>query len=501
MAGALVTGKDSDNAILPRPTILELMPLARLDFWCFVELVFPFLHPNQPLVHAQYLELIATLLMRVEAGKYRRVIFNLPPRHMKSMLVSVLYPAWRLGRNPSAKFICISYGDDLAHDHSAATRKVMLSPLYRKMFPQTVLDKKSADYVRTTKGGFRYATAVGSDITGFGADEIIIDDPLQPDEATSERAKERVRTWVQSSVLTRFNNPSRGALMLVMHRIAPDDLSATMEASGDDFVLRLPLIAEKPEHFTREGKTLMERQPGEVLNPGRLSAAGADELKATLPRHVFASQYQQRPTAGGSGMLSIERFRRYDFQHPPEFELSIHSWDIGATISGNASVCTKWGLIHEPDFGDVLYLTDVLRLRRELPEVRAAVKAEDRRDRPALIVLDQRGVGMGLYQELCREGYQHINYCTATSEPLDRDGNLGSRPNLSKVEQFGRAVLAIDDERVVIPDDAPWLEAFLYEVASFPNIAEDDQVDSMCQLVAYLDRAMWLARFNAQCRE
>ena len=73
-------------------------------------------------------------------------------------------------------------------------------------------------------GGYRYATAVGSDITGFGADEIIIDDPVQPEDALSERVKQQLRDWVNSSVYTRFNDPSKGALVLVMHRLAPDDL-------------------------------------------------------------------------------------------------------------------------------------------------------------------------------------------------------------------------------------------------------------------------------------
>jgi hypothetical protein len=102
-----------------------LATFARRDFWCFVELMFPILYPGQKLVYAGYLELIATLLMGVSKRKWRNVIINLPPRHMKSALASILYPAWRLGCDPTVKFICISYGDDLAHDLSAQspTRK------------------------------------------------------------------------------------------------------------------------------------------------------------------------------------------------------------------------------------------------------------------------------------------------------------------------------------------------------------------------------------------
>ena len=109
---------------MPAPSQAELSPdlsqqdliaLARLNFWVFVELVFPVLHPGQKLVYADYMDLVAVVLKGGAEGRRRRVIINMPPRFMKSLLVSILYVAWRIGMDPSAKFICISYGDDLAH--------------------------------------------------------------------------------------------------------------------------------------------------------------------------------------------------------------------------------------------------------------------------------------------------------------------------------------------------------------------------------------------------
>jgi hypothetical protein len=235
-----------------------LVTLARADFWCFVELMFQVLYPGQKLIYAPYLELIATVLMRVDQGLRRNVIINLPPRHMKSALASVLYPAWRLGREPNTKFICISYGDDLAHDLSAQTRKVMRCGLFRRIFPNTILDKSAVDHIRPTQGGYRYATSVGSDITGFGADQIIIDDPVQPEDVYSERVMQKTRDWVEISVRTRFNDPSKGPMILIMHRLAPDDLSGALELHAD-YVLKLPLIAEKPESFSYEGRVIMRR--------------------------------------------------------------------------------------------------------------------------------------------------------------------------------------------------------------------------------------------------
>src|SRR5882757_16329 len=241
-----------------------LITFARLDFWCFVELMFPVLYPGQELVYAGYLEVIATLLMRVGQRRYRNVVINLPPRHMKSALASILYPAWRLGCDPTVKFICISYGDDLAHDLSSQTRKIMRSPLYKQIFPGTILDKSAVDHIRTTMGGYRYATAVGSDITGFGADEIIIDDPVQPEDALSERVKQQLRDWVNSSVYTRFNDPSKGALVLVMHRLAPDDLSGTIEPYGS-IGIKAPVVAGNARGYAYAARPIREPEPGAPL--------------------------------------------------------------------------------------------------------------------------------------------------------------------------------------------------------------------------------------------
>jgi hypothetical protein len=328
-----------------------------------------------------------------------------------------------------------SYGDDLAHDLSAQTRKIMRSPLYKQIFPGTVLDKTVMDYIRTTKGGYRYATAVGSDITGFGADEIIIDDPVQPEDALSERVKQQLRDWVNSSVYTRFKDPSKGTLVLVMHRLAPDDLSGTLEPFAD-FVLKLPLIAEESENaYTYIGKTIMWRQPGEVLNPSRMSIAKVELMRARIAPHVFASQYQQRPATGGTGYCSIERLARY--AEAPPFELIVHSWDIASTKGGGDwTVCAKFGLAKNSDGRDILYLTGVVRMQVELPDVREAIIAHDLLDKPAIIVLDGNGIGRGPYQDLWAKEFRHL---------LAGESMTSSASDNLKIRRFSEGLFSLYD--------------------------------------------------------
>lgn len=462
--------------------VADLYAVARRDFGTFVELAFPILHPGKKLAHARYLDVVVAVMEGCAAGLCPRLIVNLPPGFMKSMLISIMYVAWRLGVDPTVKFVCISYGDDLANKHAASTRTLMQSPLYKAIFPGTVLDKKSEGWLTTTKGGYRYATAVGSDITGFRPTEIIVDDPIEPEEGSSELVKQRLRSWISSSVLTRFEDNAKNVFILVMHRIAPDDLAGTLKKQNDYFTLSLPLVAEEQELFVGpQDEIIMTRQPGELLHPGRMTPKDLERLKGEISKHAFASQYQQRPTLGGSGMCSISRLARYDA--PPDFELIIHSWDIGATIDGNASVCTKWGVARDSTGRDNIYLTDVVRLKLELPDVRAAIKAQDKLDKPDLIAIDHRGAGIGVYQELRKAGYRHVYH--ACKEGTSND---------SKIDHFGKALLYIYDGVAKFPVSAPFLDDVLYALATFPELKEFDLIDSITQLIASMPRALMLAR-------
>src|SRR5271166_73570 len=223
----MAASPDSDSSSLRG---CDLIVLARVDFLAFAILMFPVLHDGKEMIPAPYVEVIAEGLMNTTRGGPQRLIYNLPPGHMKSLLISILYTAWRLGMNPSERIICASYSDDLAHQLSRLTRQVMQSSRYRRIFPGTALDKKAQDSLTTTKGGQRYATSVTGPIAGFRADLIVIDDPMQPNEIASENAKQKLRDWYSGVVLQRLL--PGGVIVVVMHRLAPDDLTATLVESG-----------------------------------------------------------------------------------------------------------------------------------------------------------------------------------------------------------------------------------------------------------------------------
>lgn len=223
-----------------------------------------------------------------------------------------------------------------------------------------------------------------------------------------------------------------------MHRVAPDDLSETLFQKKGYFTISLPLNAVKPEKFNRHGSILMTRHPGQLLHLGRWNEQQVERLKSEISPHAFQSQYQQKPTLGGSGFCTIERLARYG--QVPAFELKIHSWCIGATVSGNPSVCTKWDVARDKTGHDILYLTNVIWLKRELPDVRAAIKAHDKLDKPELIILDHRGVGLGIYQEFQKEQWPHV---------MEAGSDVSS--NDSKIDRFTTALIPMYDGIVRFP--------------------------------------------------
>jgi phage terminase large subunit-like protein len=297
--------------------------------------------------------------------------------------------------------------------------------------------------------------------------------------------KQQLRDWVNSSVYTRFNDPSKGALVLVMHRLAPDDLSGTIEPYAD-FVLKLPLIAEETEKtYTYWDKTIMCREPGEPLNPSRLGVAEIEALKARIAPHVFASQYQQRPATGGTGYCSIERLARY--AEAPPFELIVHSWDIASTKGGGDwTVCAKFGLAKDSDGRDILYLIGIVRMQIELPDVGEAIVGLDTQEKPALIVLDGNGIGRGVLQELGQRQFKHV----LPGSDLERGCSDGS-----KLRRFNDGLFNLYNGLVRFPNAMPGraLETLLAEIAAFPDGKHDDQVDAVSYVAAYHARVIYEA--------
>ena len=204
--------------------IPEYPAILRCDFASFIERSFYELNPQTRMLWAPHVELIAAKLDACRQGKIRRLIINVPPRHLKSLCASVAFPAWCLGHDPAAQIICASYGQDLADKFARDCRRIMASTWYLQLFSTRLGDRHPVHDFATTAQGTRMATSVGGVLTGRGADMIIIDDALKPDEALSESRRNAVNEWYDNTLLSRLNDKARGCIIIIMQRLHQDDL-------------------------------------------------------------------------------------------------------------------------------------------------------------------------------------------------------------------------------------------------------------------------------------
>src|SRR5438034_717934 len=275
----------------------EYDAILRSDLGYFAERCFCELNPQAAFAMNWHIEVIAAKLAAVREGKIRRLIFNLPPRHLKSLLASIAFPAWCLGHDPSAQILSVSYGQELADKLARDCRSIMMSPWYRRIFPtRPAPDRQAVQELVTTRQGYRLATSNGGVLTGRGADIILIDDPLKPEEALSEAQRQAANEWYDHTLYSRLNDKRHGAIVIIMQRLHEDDLVGHVLGQEQWEILSFPAIAEKDEEHRIE--TILEprrftRRQGEALHPDREPLEVLDRIRRTIGEHNFAGQYQQ----------------------------------------------------------------------------------------------------------------------------------------------------------------------------------------------------------------
>ncbi|MDR1139062.1 MAG: terminase [Rickettsiales bacterium] len=409
--------------------------MENINFLKFIESCFQTVMPGYKYNNYQYIKVIADRLEAANASEVRRIIFNMPPRSMKSMCVSVAWPAWILGNQPTARIIVASYSQRLSEKHSLDTRCVMQSDWYRELFPEVELStEQNTKYkFQTVQRGYRIATSVGGTLTGEGGDFIIVDDPLSSTQALSETFRKRATNWFDQTLVSRLNNRKKGVIVLVMHRLHLEDLTGHLLSKPKIIWhhIRLPMISENKEviysvkktaptffvpviQVTKNGHTSNKRWvPGSatyITPPARIYSREEDKLlypldggreevemiKAELGSYAFAAQYQQNPLPLSSGIIKLEWLKRYR-NFPDDLSHVTQSWDtaVSTSNSSNFSVCTTWAKV-----GNKFYLLDVYRAKLEYPKLKEQVLSLAARWAPHAILIEAKTSGQQLVQEL-----------------------------------------------------------------------------------------------------
>jgi predicted phage terminase large subunit-like protein len=463
--------------IIGNLTPAEYETLLRQDFSTFAARCFYDLNPQTELAMNWHLEVIAGKLTDVRQGKIRRLIINLPPRHLKSLMASIAFPAWCLGHDPSAQILCVSYAQDLADKLARDCRSIMISPWYRRVFPTRLAPHRQAvqEFI-TTAQGYRLATSNGGVLTGRGADIILIDDPLKPEEALSDAQRHAANDWFSHTLYSRLNDKQHGAIVIIMQRLHEDDLVGHVLDQEPWEVVRFPAIAERNEVHeidTIFGRRTFTRRHGEALHCEREPLDTLDRIRRTIGEYNFAGQYQQSPAPLGGGLVKAEWFNCYrETERPDTFDRIVQSWDTAnkATELSDFSVCTTWGIK-----GKKLYLLSVLRKRLEYPDLKRAVREQIKLFQANVVLIEDKASGTQLIQELVGEG------CSAVTK---------YKPECDKIMRLHAQTALIENGFVYLPETAPWLDGYLHEMRVFPKGKHDDQVDSTAQFLDWFKKPM-----------
>lgn len=286
--------------------------LSRQHFGMFIAHTFATVNPGMEYGMNWHIDLIAAYLEACRRGEIRRLIINMPPRYLKSLIVNVAWSAYLLGHMPGTRIISASYAHSLSIKHALDTRLVLQSEWYRALFPQVQIarDQNEKEKIVTTARGHRMAVSVGSAVTGEGGDFLIVDDPLNPQQAMHKPTRDMVAQWFDHTLSTRLNDKRRGVIVVVMQRLHEDDLSGHLLRKGGFECLSLPAVAEKDERFALHGLEF-RRAKGEALHGEREDNALLTAMQREMGSAGFQAQYQQAPISEAHGMIRLAWFGRY----------------------------------------------------------------------------------------------------------------------------------------------------------------------------------------------
>ena len=485
-------------------TLAEKRKLARLlvlKFRCrtepslkaFVHYTWPILEPTTTLQWNWHLDLLCDWLTAVKEGKCRRLIINVPPRSMKSLLCTVFYPVWRWCTAPQRRFMFVSYSDDLSTDHSVFRRNVLNSAIYRAAWGNRVKfskDQNLKTQYENTRRGVMFSTSITGSATGKGCDELIVDDPMNAKKAFSDQEREATNRNFDATFRSRLNDPATGTIILIMQRLHDLDLTGHVLAQepGTWTHLKLPAEAEHDESWPYPIKgTTYPRKAGELLWPARFSHEVLAGLKTAMGSWSFAGQYQQNP-APLEGSIVKREWIRYYRELPTTAEGGcatsgcategtwVQSWDCSFKDSRESDYVVGQVWLHT---GSHFYLIDQVRERMDFVRTMQAIRQMTAKYPQATAkLIEDRANGPAVISALREE----ISGIIA----IEPDGSkIGRAHSVSPLFQAGN---------VLLPEvatgggfrSAGWVGDFVEELTRFPNAAHDDQVDACAQALAYL---------------
>lgn len=487
---------------LPVEEITRLMVAAREDFLLYALLI----NPN--FIVAPHHRLIADKLKDVRDGKIRRLMIFISPRSGKSLMSSILFPAWCLGYAPSWQVMAVSYSSELAKDFGREVRNIIDSEEYKAIFENVSLraDSRSAGRWHTAQGGTYTSAGIGGGIAGRGANLAIIDDPISEQDAWSKAAREHVIRWYPGGLRTRLM--PGGRIVVIQTRWHDEDLSGYLlteeernDAADKWEVIKIPAILDEAsvkllqpaqELLIEQGLLSPKAPPIEVGGsywPVLEENANADaelrgwyldelqKAKENMPPYQWAALYMQDPVPEEGGIIKIDWWKKWPKGTPPKCDYVLQSYDTAfkAGEESDYSAVTTWGIFRDDNNVPNLILLGAKKGRWEFPELRKMAMEGYNKHNPDAVIIEDKASGQSLIQDLSLAGLPIIPW------KVEKD----------KVARAHACTPLFHSGRVWIPD-THWADEVITECAAFPKGMYDDYVDSVTQAVLWMRNGTWV---------
>jgi predicted phage terminase large subunit-like protein len=456
------------------------------------------LEPATPLYTNWHLEYVCEWLEEVTAGKVRRLIINVPPRSLKSTIATICWPVWEWIKNPAKRKMFASYSQSLSTEHSMARRRLLESDWFQRRWGHIeglglVEDQNTKAYFKNEATGHQFATSTGGTATGMGGDDVVIDDPHNTKQAESDAERNATLQDIDKGLLTRFNNPKTGALVLIMQRLHENDATGHMIKKQIPGLVHLKLATEAATDerwvFPRSGR-VVERKKGELLHPERLGPEEVAIAKIELGSYGYAGQHDQNPAPPEGGLLKVASWKRYKLSQRPaleEFDKIVQSWDMRfkkttserSKAKGDYVACVILG-----KKGSRVYLLDVVQGLWGFKDSKAAVLfMRDRWPKAVAKWIENKANGPGIQDDL--------EDTVPGMDLIEPAGDKWQRTELTAPYQEAGNLWVPEDGHMFtdtkIGGAKPVrVDEFVTQCALFPNGANDDMLDAFTQGVIKL---------------
>lgn len=410
-------------------------------------------------------------LEAVTRGKITRLLINVPPGSSKSMIVSVLWPAWEwaIGLG-SMRYLATAFNDVPVKRDSRKMRELVRSEWYQTMFPHIKLVRAGEMSFANSLTGAREGSPFGS-LTSLRADRLIIDDPHSVKLAESELERKSTTRLFEEGAMNRLNDQTRSAIVVIMQRLHESDMSGVILASDLGFVhLCIPMEFDAENRCVTPFWRDPREKDGDLMDPVRFPQSTLDrDFKRNA--YLWAGQYQQRPGPRGGGLFKTDWWRYYNPSALPAVKRVIQSWDTAFKVKqdNDPSSCTIWA---ECENG--YYLLHRHNAKMEYPLLKQFVISFGNKfwegHKASAILVEDKASGQSLIQDLRQ-----------TSLPI-----VPVKVDTDKVTRANAVLPIIESGRVFLPEGADWLSDYVHELASFPTGKHDDDVDSTTQALRYM---------------